>query len=537
MWSYDSAKHQDHRVRSMVEKSMRECLGLEEVVFRPDLPDLAPIQIPESDLKDSSEGFALTMADALSPSVSEGRGCEEALGPSTVSVASYDGVGLEMEVAELSKLSSVMSDFDGASELTDGVVGGEEPKDRAVGPKILSYPCVPVSAPSPPRAASAEDRGYGALNAGVAETVGAGEYPATLSPMVCSSLSSRSRGPQFLDCADEQRNGLVGVVVAQPISVEIGSGGGADVMQEVEGGMGSDDMMLPTDLVSYNLPCVPSLFSADETASDGGFVREELRVSPKAGGALRPRPTDGLWQPPWSLVEPVSERVEKDKGTHGCASDARKDQGESHLHLRFSLSHFQIWFSLSALARDLFFGRLLRLEMMDSSSGDDIGDADGRFPRLSDSIEIRRMRLSDSSNSNAHVRRTVSDLILSVMLPTHLDSPVVDVVGFSGAVIPHGLVGVGGLDLDGAVPQMVTDMFDSQGRVVGCPGALVLGGQFCPDLGGCETPETVVEVPGSSIPDLGDCSSLVAEELHDRGSLLVDVHDDGQLKTSAGEEF
>ncbi|GAB2296347.1 hypothetical protein Dimus_030470 [Dionaea muscipula] len=147
-----------------------------------------------------------------------------------------------MEVAELSKLSSVVSDFDGASELTDGVVDGEEPKDRDVGPDSLSYPCVPVSAPSPSRVAGAEDRGYGALvnvvdtigdvsspsfsclgpktrscpdfqNAGVAETVGAGECPATLSPMVCSSLSSRSLGPQFLDCADEQRNGLVGSLV------------------------------------------------------------------------------------------------------------------------------------------------------------------------------------------------------------------------------------------------------------------------------------------------------------------------------------
>ncbi|GAB2296331.1 hypothetical protein Dimus_030454, partial [Dionaea muscipula] len=356
MWSYDSPKHRNQRVRSVVERSMSEGLGSEEVVFRPDLPDLAPIQIPESDLKDSSEGFTLTTADALSPGVSEGRGCEEALGPLTVSAAPYDGVGLEMEVAELSKLSLVVFDFDGASELTDRVVDGEEPKDRTVGRDILSYPCLPVSAPSPPRVAGAEDRGYGASvssvdtvgdmsspsfsclgpktrsypdfqNAGVAETLGAGECPATLSPMVCSSLSSRSLGPQFLDCADEKRNGLVGVDVAQPILVEIGSGGGANVMQEVEGGMGSDDMMLPTDLVRSNLPCVPFLFSADETASDGGFVREEVRVSPKVGRALRPGPIDGLWQPPSSPVEPVLERVEKDKGTHGYASDARKDQG------------------------------------------------------------------------------------------------------------------------------------------------------------------------------------------------------------------
>ncbi|GAB2288109.1 hypothetical protein Dimus_022453, partial [Dionaea muscipula] len=65
---------------------------------------------------------------------------------------------------------------------------------------------------------------------------------------------------------------------------------------------------------------MPSLFvSAVDTIADG-FVREEVRVSPKAREALRPQPTDGLWQPPLSPVKPVSERVEKEKGFHGGAS-------------------------------------------------------------------------------------------------------------------------------------------------------------------------------------------------------------------------
>ncbi|GAB2278845.1 hypothetical protein Dimus_013519 [Dionaea muscipula] len=81
-------------------------------------------------------------------------------------------------------------------------------------------------------------------------------------------------------------------------------------------------MILPTELDCSCLPSVPtvpfcSLLSNVDTTSDGGLEREEVRVSPTARGALRPQPTDGLWQPPSSKVEPLSERVEEDKGTLG----------------------------------------------------------------------------------------------------------------------------------------------------------------------------------------------------------------------------
>ncbi|GAB2302720.1 hypothetical protein Dimus_036715 [Dionaea muscipula] len=47
------------------------------------------------------------------------------------------------------------------------------------------------------------------------------------------------------------------------------------------------------------------------TIVDDGLVREEVRVSPMAKEALRPQPTDGLWRPPSSSMEPVSEREDK----------------------------------------------------------------------------------------------------------------------------------------------------------------------------------------------------------------------------------
>ncbi|GAB2286236.1 hypothetical protein Dimus_020657, partial [Dionaea muscipula] len=89
---------------------------------------------------------------------------------------------------------------------------------------------------------------------------------------------------------------------------------------------------LPTELQCSCLPSVPTvpcyfLPSSVDTTSDGGLEREEVRVSPTARGAVRPQPTDGLWQPPSSQAEPESERVEEDKGTRGGAFIAQMDYG------------------------------------------------------------------------------------------------------------------------------------------------------------------------------------------------------------------
>ncbi|GAB2296329.1 hypothetical protein Dimus_030452 [Dionaea muscipula] len=70
-------------------------------------------------------------------------------------------------------------------------------------------------------------------------------------------------------------------------------------------GVDAWQMTRPTELECSSLPSVPttpscSMLSIVDTTSDGGLVREEVRVSPTARGALRPQPTDGLWQPPSS---------------------------------------------------------------------------------------------------------------------------------------------------------------------------------------------------------------------------------------------
>ncbi|GAB2273701.1 hypothetical protein Dimus_008482 [Dionaea muscipula] len=108
MWSYDSAKHLDLRVRSVVERAMREGLGSVEADLGPDKTEvtevvspcegLDPIENFDPDLKASSEGLSLTMEAALpdmSPVGFEDRGCEEALGMTTISETLSDGVDSE----------------------------------------------------------------------------------------------------------------------------------------------------------------------------------------------------------------------------------------------------------------------------------------------------------------------------------------------------------------------------------------------------------------------------------------------------------
>ncbi|GAB2275967.1 hypothetical protein Dimus_010712, partial [Dionaea muscipula] len=115
-------------------RMMREGLDSEEVDLGSDKPgfivvvaqrqDMTPIQNPESDLNSSAEGFALTMAEALSPGVSDGRGCEEELGPSMGSSTLPDGDGLELMVDNSPEHSSVVVVSVGSPEMKD--VDGEK---------------------------------------------------------------------------------------------------------------------------------------------------------------------------------------------------------------------------------------------------------------------------------------------------------------------------------------------------------------------------------------------------------------------------
>ncbi|GAB2294999.1 hypothetical protein Dimus_029187 [Dionaea muscipula] len=283
---------------------------------------LDPIENFDPNLKASSEGLSLTIEAALpdmSPVGFDDRGCEEALGMTIISETLSDGVDSEKREADFPVFLLDESVTDGVPEKR--VVDGEEPQDSAVGFDVFPSPCFPTAM-----------RCSDSYVAGV----GASECQETLSPMVFIPLCSRSQRPPVLVCAEEKGTGMVGGDVEQPASVAIGVGGDGNGLK-VEGGVGGDAMELPTKTICFILPtepvcpilpCVHSLLaSAVETNADG-YVREEVQVSSTATGALRPQPTDGLWQPPSSPVEPVSEGVEKDKRIHGGAFVAQEVHGD-----------------------------------------------------------------------------------------------------------------------------------------------------------------------------------------------------------------
>ncbi|GAB2271062.1 hypothetical protein Dimus_005912, partial [Dionaea muscipula] len=157
------------------------------------------------------------------------------------------------------------------------------------------------------------------VNADDAAAVVVGESRSTLHSPVSLPMLSQSLSSPSLACTGEQKDGGVGDGVWQPAVVNYGVGG-ASGEQEVEVGAGRAALVMPTDLVCSSLP---SLFvSVVDTVADG-FVSEEVRVSPTAREALRPQPTDGLWQPPSSPMEPVSEREEKEKVVYGGVQGSR----------------------------------------------------------------------------------------------------------------------------------------------------------------------------------------------------------------------
>ncbi|GAB2303544.1 hypothetical protein Dimus_037531, partial [Dionaea muscipula] len=101
--------------------------------------------------------------------------------------------------------------------------------------------------------------------------------------------------------------------VLLPDVVDLGDGG-VGKAQQVADRVCVSAKALPTATDCHNLPSLPSVVvSAADIISDG-VVREDVRVLPRAREALRPQPTDGLWQTPSSPVKPGPERVEMENG-------------------------------------------------------------------------------------------------------------------------------------------------------------------------------------------------------------------------------
>ncbi|GAB2302738.1 hypothetical protein Dimus_036733, partial [Dionaea muscipula] len=216
-----------------------------------------------------------------------------------------------MVADDFSVTLAVASGSDGAQE--GRVVDGEEHRDSATGTRGLSSLRYSVSA-------SSSTNFSGSLDSAT-EVRGCADGFSVLGSKEVSCSATEANGVDEAACSGEQGTGLVGSGLQRLVQVEIG-GGGVDGEMEVVDGAGRETVEQTTATVCTLLPRLPIMpyhivSDVNDNIIDGGVVREEVRVSPSAREALRPQPTDGLWQPPSSPVEPVAKRVEKQKGTHG----------------------------------------------------------------------------------------------------------------------------------------------------------------------------------------------------------------------------
>ncbi|GAB2283826.1 hypothetical protein Dimus_018313 [Dionaea muscipula] len=148
--------------------------------------------------------------------------------------------------------------------------------------------------------------------------------------------------------------------------------------------------------------------------------------------------------------------------------------------------------------------------MVDSSSGDELGDEGGSFRGLSDSIEVHRHRVGAPSDSIVHgIRRKVSNISLSSLLSAPHASPEggaveggLDVGGANGPVIGGCLASVVGREAPG-----IDDCLDS---VAGGVAVLGLGGAVS-DLGVGGASDLVAGSPSSVVE--GDASGCVSSSV------------------------
>ncbi|GAB2281335.1 hypothetical protein Dimus_015931 [Dionaea muscipula] len=222
---------------------MREGLGSEEVVVRPDLPDFVVVVAPcedlvpslpsEPDLIASPEEPALTMAEALSSIGLAGRGREEVLALSLASGVLSDDGGSEEMVADLPELVSAAAVFSGVPVMK--VVDGDVLQEISEGSSLVrSDSCALVSPPSSSCSRLAGFQGDVSVVRGREAVVG--QAPSVLMPVV--SVQSVSGDGQALGMLTD----WLGALLADDIEV----------------------------------------FSAVDTAIDGGCVREDARVSSTA---------------------------------------------------------------------------------------------------------------------------------------------------------------------------------------------------------------------------------------------------------------
>ncbi|GAB2302271.1 hypothetical protein Dimus_036286 [Dionaea muscipula] len=282
MWSYDSPNHRDLRVRSVVERMMREGMGSEKEDLRSDLSDVA-VQVISGedlklieplvpDLKASVEDASLTMA--ASPDEPTGvfavQGCMEDVGLTVDVDVCSDGHGSVTLGSDLPELPLTVTAIAGSSRVW--VLDGKESQviaasqDDALSPNFLSVSCL-----HPSRCADALDFDSEVRGDGTVMT--SGDFVAGGGLKLDDGVSGDTAGEL----------GSLGDAV---------SGGNSDELVNLPG---SVCLGFPADSIADS-----SLVLSDcgNILDVNGLVSEEGLVPSVAREAVRPPPTDGRRQPP-----------------------------------------------------------------------------------------------------------------------------------------------------------------------------------------------------------------------------------------------
>ncbi|GAB2286366.1 hypothetical protein Dimus_020782, partial [Dionaea muscipula] len=291
---------------SPIEEGLDSIKKLRPSVEGDGLPVASPSPGSDSLARSSEPAIRLSQT-----SIEDGWDLEKAVGPLRVSDAIHGGDDLERMENEVQASLVLHSLVDGAQEVR--LEGGEMVQDRAVSAdEVQSSPFIAIL-------------GSSVVNCPVLEEAGAaGEGVAGESQMPASSLFPPS--DSFSDCGDEQQAAVDREGDEQLLREEFGLALEGSV-PVVDGGAGCGGLVEPAATVCSSLNCLPSVHDNLVGRFVVGCVREEVRVPQMVGEALRPQPTDGLWQPPSTSVGPVSERVEKEKGIPGDACDAQEGRG------------------------------------------------------------------------------------------------------------------------------------------------------------------------------------------------------------------
>ncbi|GAB2302713.1 hypothetical protein Dimus_036708 [Dionaea muscipula] len=334
MWTFDSPRHRELRVKTVVERVLQEGLSSPMEEFRPDLSgsgeDLIPLVANQPDLVSNLEGLTPIMEVAMLEGFSE--------------VDREGGVALDSSPVGLR--TSAMVDVDGVMMVDVGLPASIDADDDSLVEEVredgfadagelliirnpvrcssilsVSLPYSVANKPLAEEGALLRDAATGDVDLGVVVSklgncpmASVSFFPETSALFVADAcLASAWSSLLFFVTEDKSLAGVSGlkgditedrgrgaVVGMSPVVLDDSS---VDRVFQVHSVSPFADNVIDSICPLYDV--VGSVEGGRMFSDNGGLVSEVVLVTPAAIAALRPQPTDGLRQPPLSPMEPA----------------------------------------------------------------------------------------------------------------------------------------------------------------------------------------------------------------------------------------